>query len=586
MNRRELAHIGTLVLAGFAIRAWLFMDVGVNGDTGLYLYDAKQILWGHRIFIDFPSRSPVFEYALAGVLSLGYSPILSGRAFMVAIGLALGVAIYALARQLHSHRAGLAAAALFYLTPFPAVWGLWVKTEQAAGLLLVAAFILALTVLDRDRLPAWAIGSIGVLFGLAFLVRRVAIVHIGAFAIFIAYYRLRHAREWRSTLTAAAGVIGVALLTLLTVYAGLAGFDPGLTLSVADTHAVALFESGGQGSLGWIEVTEPRPATAEDRTNVIAELCQKCGSNTVTVFLVTLLLVLPVLLPLVAFLRSYFEPAGFIGRVAPPAIFGVTGMVGLVNLIGTPYWTRALAVVVILGAVALAWSVDAVPWSKLWRPQYGLLVVVLASLTAGYLYRDRILYVTYFQDFYPYLVTLAGITAVEFYDHSATLDRRGAVRIATAALLVLSMAVGVANAYPYNPDMGEPDRAWLSIEMVQEHGDDIEARTEPGDRVLTAQPLYVIETDRRLVADLSRHFYLFRGWPGSSITNRVERDIVRQVRDDRTTHVILDSELQIVYNATDRIEPAVECRFERAGGQQLYKRTDAVLLQRTADATC
>lgn len=582
MNRRHLTHALLVATAGLALRLALFMDVGVNGDTGLYLYDAKQILWGRQLLVEFPSRSPVMEYLLASVLSLGYSPILSARVFMVAVGIVLGGLIYLFARQLHSHRAGLAAAALFYLTPFSAVWGLWVKTEQVAGIFLLSGLLVALYVIDRDRIPWWSLATVGALFGTAFLVRRVAIVHIGAFALFVAWYRYRQHGEWRSTLTAAVGVVAASVATLVVAYALLARFDPGVTLAIADHHALALFKSAGEGSLGWIELTEPRAVTAEDRTGLLATVCQKCGQNTVTVFVSTILVALPALLPLLVYLRSYLKPAGFVGEVVLPVAFIVSGLFGLLQLIGTPYWPRAVMVGAVVGAVGLLWYLDAVPFDDLWSPKMALPALILLGLTAGYLYRDRILYVTYFQDFYPYVVTLSGIGIVAFVESFA--DRRR-VLAAASVLVAAALVVGAGTAYPYNPDAGEDNRKWFSVEMVQAHGADINERTEPGERILTAQPLYVIESDRRIVSDLSRRYYLFRGWPHTALAEHTEEEIVRDLESGRAAYVIVDSELEAVYNNTDRIQPTVNRRFQRAEGGELYGRTNAVLLERRANAT-
>lgn len=577
MNRRELSHIAILAVAGLAIRLALFMDVGVNGDSGLYLYDAKQILWGRRLFIDIPSRSPVYEYMLAAVIAPDWSPIIAARSLMVLVSVTLSVAIYAFTRRLHGHRGGLAAMALFNFTILPTVWGIWVKTEQVAALFVLAALLVTLRVIDRETIPLWAASAVGVLFGLAFLTRRVAFVHFGAFGLFVVWYRFREVGEWRLTIKAGVAMGGAGLLTLLVVYAALGGFDPGLTGAVADSHAMALFSSDGQGSIGWTEDLPPKAVTAEDRGSLLASVCQKCGRNTVIIFIATVMITLPALLPLLVFLRSFLEPAGFVGEVAMPVAFVVAGITALLQLVGTPYWTRALGIGIILAAVGIAWLTERVPWERVYRPELALPAVILVALAAGYLYRDRILYVTYFQDLYPFVVTLAGISAVEFYDTVKV--RRRQVLSAVVVLLLLSTLVSAGNAYPYRPHNGEGERSWHSIELVQAYGDDINNRVDPGERVLTAQPLYVIESDRKIVAHLSRKYYLFEGWPDSAAANQTEREIVGELGTERVPYVIYGSELQTVYNNSDAIEPAVEEHY-RPVSVDIYDIMGATLLER------
>jgi len=248
----KYAHVLAIALAGLFAKLAIARDVAVNGDTGLYIYDAQQILAGRAIMVDFPSRSPLFEYVLAGTIAavdlVGLSPLLSVRALMVAISVTLGVAIYALAREVFEHRVGLAAAALFYVTPFSLVWGVWTKTEQAATLVAIVGFVLALRSIDRERVPLGIMAAVGVLFGTAFLVRRTAIVHAGAFGLFYLWYRHHRGDGPAHLLTRAATTAIAAVATTAVAYLALAlhaGGGLALAWDLAEVHAIALFDSSG-----------------------------------------------------------------------------------------------------------------------------------------------------------------------------------------------------------------------------------------------------------------------------------------------------------------------------------------------------
>jgi len=108
------------------------------------------------------------------------------------------------------------------------VWGAWVKTEQAAALTTLAGFIVAVRVIDRDRIPLWAMAGVGSLFAMSYLIRRSAIVHIGAFALFVLWYRHRQGHDWQTTLKPAVGVVASAAAVIGLGYLALVRGDPAL----------------------------------------------------------------------------------------------------------------------------------------------------------------------------------------------------------------------------------------------------------------------------------------------------------------------------------------------------------------------
>lgn len=572
--RRPTTQLASVVVLALVSKLFLFRRVAVNGDTGLYLYDAHQLLWGRRIFVDFPSRSPVMEYLLAGAITVGDSPIVAARTLMLLSSLALGVAIYVLARQLHSHRAGLVAAALYYFTPFTAVWSLWVKTEVVSALLLVVALSLALHVLD-DQTNHWPVlVGIGVLFGIAFLVRRVAFIPMGAFALFSVWYHYREGHALRQTALAAAAIGAAFAATLTVAYVALARGDPGLAVEIARVHAGALVESSGNGGLGWTALDDASPVQADGRGG-LAVICQKCGKNTVRVFTRTILVTLPALLGLLVGLRSFLtSESQFLSRVFAGVMVALS-LFAVVTLAESAPANRVVAALVIATAIVVVWLSAPVEWER-GDSRWLLPVLVCVGLAAGYLYRDRILYVTYFQDLFPYVAVLSAIGIVEWWDR----NRPDAAHwydpaLVVALLVVLSGGVAAANAYPYQPDTETTD--WMSVDDVQGYGEDINDLTDPGERVLTAQPLYVIESDRQLAGDLSRRYYAFRGWPESGVAAMTEERILDEIDTGDVPIAIYDPQLQEVFDASSRIEGGVTACYsydhhaaiEATGGQLL-----------------
>lgn len=573
------------------------MAVAINGDTGLYLYDAKQLLWGRKAMVTFPTRSPLMETLLAGAIWLGDSPIIAARSMMLAVNLALATAVYGLARELRGHAAGIGAAALMALTPFPAVWGLWVKTESVAALVLVVAATLIVRSVDRDRL-GWRLPvAVGVLVGAAFLIRRVAVVHLGAFGLFVLWYNWHQGEPFRKTVQAAGTVALAAVGTLLTAYFVLAGFDIQLAASIAETHGLALVLSDGQGSLGWVGLDSAEAVTAASNGPWWWAVCQKCGLNTVNVFKRTFLVVLPLVTVGLAFLRSWAsETNRFLGETALIGVFVGNGLYLLLFTSASASFKGLSFAVVLLGSALVVWFTKRIPWNDLWDARLALPLLVVVGLTAGYLYRDRILYVTYFQDFYPWLAVLGGVTMHQWVK-AQPLDsidmsipfvegrryRRVVGQIALAILLISSLTAG-ANAYPYQPDGVSKNSAWHSIESVQETGADIEARTEPDELVFTAQPLYAIEADRKLAADLSRKFYVFHGWPGSGKADVTAALLERQLRSGQVPVAVIDSEASWVLER-DGVRDALQENYCAVDSGRTYEQTNGTLYRYAPNQT-
>lgn len=586
-HRHHLRQLAALAFLGILVRLAVFRDVAVNGDTGLYLYDAKQLLWGHQLMVEYPSRSPVMEYLLAAVIWLGDSAIVSARAFMLLVSVAVGVAVYVLARQIHGHHAGLAASAFFLLTPFSVVWGLWVKTEQVAALLVIAAFIIALHQIDAESIPTHASLAIGALFGTAFLVRRVAIVHIGAFALFVCWYRWHTQRDVRGTLVAASSVVGAAAGVLVVAYLALAHGDPSLAADIAYHHAAALILSSGQGSLGWVGLESASAVTAASDPGLLAQICQKCGPNTITTFMRTMFVSMPVLVVLLPFLRSYTRTGGkTLSETALPASYSAVAVAVIPLLALSGRWGRASAALVIVAATLVVWWADPIDWEELWTPKLALPIVVLLALSAGYLYRDRIMYVSYFQDFYPYLVVVAGVTAVEFYRSLDTASRstRRLLLAAGIVVMVASTGVAVAHAHPYQPEGVEDKSNWHTVDLTQSYGEDVERWTESGDRVFTAQPLYVIDSDRRVSADLSRKYYVYRGWPESQKRADTDAELVATLESGAAPLAVVDPETRTVLES-DPVREAFTtnyCRVQNTPSR--YADTAGVLYEYRPDA--
>jgi len=570
LNRFTGKNAILLILAqALILRILVFNGVAVNGDTGLYLYDALQLTWGHQPFVDFPARSPAYQYPLAAVLALFPDHrLIAARGFMAVISLLVALAVYALAREITGdERVALAAMALYALTPFTLTWGLWVKTETVSALFIAAAFVVTLRVIDRDTPPAWAAIAVGTLFSLALLTRRVAFVHLAAISLFVLWYRHRHhTRSLASTMRLGAITATAGLTGLFLVLAGTAHADPTLTWTFFDMYFIDLFRSGGFGAHGYLPLFGENYVQHQyanvGPNSLFQSVCQKCGARTVVIFIQTMKVTLVALVPLLVWLQALVDraPLQFIRDFLPVLLIVEAGL----GVFYTPSAWPPLAVFAV--AVLFIWHVDHPSWRDLWSPKAMLPFLALILLTAGYLYRDRIIYTTYFQDFYPFIAVLGGIALVAMRDRIGPIARPGVsarrVRKVGAIILVLALYPSSVAAYPYiGPDGSGGNANWYTVNGVEAYGWDMEQRLKDDELVFAANPLYVVETRHRLVQDMSRRYYLFEGWPNTTVADDLGYAVPRDLRSDRVPVAVMTSELRTVINAHPAIEDAFYDEF-------------------------
>lgn len=420
MNRRELAHLVGLLAVAIAVRYLLFPLVGVWGDAGFYTYDAMLINSGQTPFVDFIGRSPLFNYSYAWVASIFGNQMETLRTFIVFWWMLAAFPVYYIARTIHTHAGGLAAVAVFQLSPYMLVYGYWANTQSLAAFAGITG--LALLIWKQNW---WVYLGSGMLFGAAFLSRRSVITIMAAVALWMAYTAITTNDQsfiqalWVRFDRGVAFIAGFVAV-LFGMYAWMANGDIGVTFALADTHAWGLITSNGRG--GFAMVTDmPVPSVQNSidtgRIPILNDIFPLFGAWTARTFAKTTLVALPVVAPLLVYFRDasdrYFTKRTSdytFGIVIMIALYGV----GVALLAG--YYLRPLAILCVLAFGALVYRVPAIDSEILYNNQMVLLLLTMAILAFGYLYRNRILHTYYFSDLMPMLSVVVGIIYVSLWE--------------------------------------------------------------------------------------------------------------------------------------------------------------------------
>lgn len=584
----------TLLLAGaLAVRLLVFDHVPVNYDTGFYLSDALRAVGGDVPLVDYRSRSPLYHYLLGGFVTLGGSPLTYGRTFMILTTTGLGLAVFALVKRIHTHRAALFAATIFLFTPFTIIWGTWVKTSPFAELIAVVGLIILLPHLDDPSTRPRYTTAFGALLGAAFLIRRVVIVHAAVVTLFLAAYRIRHHDERVAALVTAGTVPATFACTVVAGYSVMAGGDLATTIQLINYHALLMFP---------VDVSIPTSGgDAVVAASAVAQLLVFCGDCSDRTLLITLQIV-AVSLPALLLAWAYFEPIVRTNQGAAELerLQALVPLVGLTLLALVVLAYGQLLVVLVVVAFSLSVSVTTdlnsrseglaagtllLLWAGLFllqpevpsvpnpfllvgislgaavgmvyvtkllpnppkddyrSPQITLVVLLIGGIWLAYLVRDAKIFVIYFQDVFPYVAVVAGIGAKRLYENAegVTVSRRTIL-----ALLVLGAIPSLIMAPYINAHHGAVERPYDpfsegTVSNVQSIGADINERTPPDATVFTAQPLYALESDAENYDSFSREYWLFIKIPYSAATNETVAELREAMRTGEIQYVVMES---------------------------------------------
>jgi 4-amino-4-deoxy-L-arabinose transferase-like glycosyltransferase len=479
---------------------------------------------------------------------------------MVVVSVLLGVAVFCLAREIHSTAAGAVAAVLFYLTPLSMVWGVWLKTEQFATLVVVGALVAALRGFDRGPDARYPL-VVGAGFGLAFLSRMVTVVHLAGFALFAAYY-LRGTRDRPTVATARyLGVVGVGWAGVLAAgYVLIAWPSVATAGAIARQHVIELFLTGGSPSIAWVTPGGTAGPAGAEAVLAAGPIANVFSWETVWWLRSGLVFVLPVLAPLVVYTlplpRRLRIPVWLVGAYAAGQLFGIlTGLLVLFSLL-------------------FLWTV-AVQSEGRFADRRGYLPAAVALVTVTAYSARGSLFTTYFQDVVPFLAVLAGIGLAELY-RRADFDRQELRFAAGVLLLTATVAAPFVLASSTLPVYSS------SVGDVQEVGADVQSRTDPGNRVFAAETVYVTEAERRPLADLSREYWVLVRAEGSEAAELVRGRILADLGTDRVPYVLADGRMDPLLEAYPGVERVVGNCYEHV---RSYPGRDLLELNRSADCT-
>lgn len=569
--RREHIDIGAVLVAAIALRLLLYQDIAVRGDLGYWILDGQYIVEGMRPFFDFVGRSPLYLYGYAAARAAFGPDIWVFRWFTATWWLLAGVGLYGIARQIHSHRAGLVALALTTLTPFTLAFTFY-SSSQSLGVALGAAAILVL--LRSERWPAYA--ATGALLALAFLSRRSAVL-LGPAVVAWAVVRWRAGdHDWRRLLARVVAVTAAYLLTLVAFYAALAQGDISDTVDLFLIHFVNLFVSTGSGGVPLLSMADQVAQGETARVSNSPPLAPMLDARSRMAMLSTLVGGLPLLAGVGMYLRQasrrWLRPTD---RQLILTALGVTGAMAAWASATAGYVHRALFPPTAAALVYVA--ARAAPVDDRVRRHRGVVLCALAwaFVSVGYFIRPNLLAAYYAMDALPYLGVVSAVAYVEWWDGLDLQWRRGLAVVLAVALLV--------SAGPLSPLMigGAQTHervAYFTADRVDALGTDIDSRIDDG-VVLTSQPNYVATADAHAFERNTRALYLAHVFGDSGPMRDYYGRLIDGMESGHIELVVMGVANRQLLSYNQTAYDTFNATYCEAPGQSLYTSLNATLYQ-------
>lgn len=177
-THRFLAILLVILVAGAVLQALDAGSLWAQEDEGEYIQAAFMVSHGGNPLVTFPTRpEPILLFAMAPIIYIFGPTLLVGRAVMIGFNLVTATSVALLTRRVaarYAEIAGLAAAAIYLLAPWPALQGPTVTEEPVAALFLTLSLYFLLR--PRWTQSPWNHPAAGLLLGIAILSRRSSLV--------------------------------------------------------------------------------------------------------------------------------------------------------------------------------------------------------------------------------------------------------------------------------------------------------------------------------------------------------------------------------------------------------------------------
>jgi hypothetical protein len=357
-------------------------------------------------------------------------------------------------------------------------------------------------------------------------------------------------------------VFGISAgVTLLIGYLVWSGGSAGNFVELLNTHLLGL-------------VSEPASAgnATEGDTGILGSIFSFVYGVAASNFasLATYVQVVIVLLPVLLLLLVY--PIIYLRRkIGDTRTFGVFAVVGFGAVLSafflhfapfTGNWLKqAIGVAVIVGlgltAIALTPRLENGSGVSWWTPKLLFPAGLALAIVVSYAVRDRGMFVTYFQDVFPYLAILTGVAVIVLWQETQLGKPK---KVAWGGLLAIAVIISFSMASPLvvgpaasGTQITVTDAVEIGNDLNEEFGEDAQG--------FSAQPIYMLEAGHRVANDFSRKYWIVTWDPESQESKDISMKTDEELKSGDTQYVIVEKRTENLFNVSPTIEHTVYSNY-------------------------
>jgi len=499
------------LLGCFIVRFYFASVSNIYSDEGNGLYDANLILEGETPFKDYLTRAPGYMYTLAFSIEIfGYN-IMAGRILAIVASVVVCLFIFKIGKELYNRDVGLAAALVYCVSPFFVYWDTIGYLRTASFVWVPIAVYFLIVAVRRNDIRYYFL--YGLFVGIAILFYRGHLLYIMLCPLVLLFVQPREAKSLSRSIVVA--LFGFCIPVI-----------PALLYFILQTDIQWILSQ--YGVPGYISTTAST-GTMGDPT-----ISYSLAKSRVlyVLFAYGIYLFIPALVFLTLLLRKLVENTKLyvVSAVLAWILVLSVGLGG--RYVGYHSWglagppdTYTPILFCLLGLVALV-SILLLTISKLnlnLKPNlnFANTFLILWFLCASAYFimspvRSEIGAVP--------AVIMSAIAILVVFRHRKEL--RGG--ILSAAFLILLILSAVFAGFVYI-DAPLPERT-LEMSTAREVGAYINEHTSPGDEILTGSPIFAVESDRRIIFDIS-HPMIYGNGSDDPTRGYDPYDIVPSIRE-------------------------------------------------------
>jgi hypothetical protein len=172
------------------------------------------------------------------------------------------------------------------------------------------------------------------------------------------------------------------------------------------------------------------------------------------------------------------------------------------------------------------------------------------------------MFVTYFQDVFPYLAILTGVVILVLWQE---IKLSSSQKVAWSSLLAIAILVSFSMASPLVVGPAASG-SQITVTNAVAIGNDLNDRFGDDAQGFSAQPLYMLEADHRVANDFSRKYWIVHREPETERGQQILSKTASELESGNVRYIIVERRTENIL--TGRLQSSIENNFCEVSANQ------------------